>query len=85
MLSYYTEIAYLVSASHGAACVIAFAADHVSALSSEAGVNTFLEELDKSLEKTAMVKSSSFLINQTVISKCLCLRMLPDENILQEQ
>lgn len=46
MLSYYTGIAYLVSAFHGAACVIAFAAGHVSALSLEAGVNTFLEELE---------------------------------------
>lgn len=85
MLFYHTGLPYLVSTFHGAARVIAFAAGHVSALSSEAGVNTFLEELDKSLEKTAMVKSSSFLINQAVISKCLCLRMVPDENILQQQ
>lgn len=85
MLSYYIEIVYLVSTFHGGVCAVAFAAVLVLALCSEAGVNTFSEELDRSLENTAPVKSNSFLLNQSVISKYLSVRIAPDENTTQQQ
>lgn len=85
MFSYFTEIGYLISTFHGAVRAVAFAAVHVSALSSEAGVDTFLEERDKSLENTASVKKSSFLVNQTVISKYMSLRIVLHENTMQQQ
>lgn len=81
MLSYYIDIVYLVSTFHGGVCAVAFAAVLVLALCSEAGVNTFSEELDN----TAPVKSNSFLVNQSVISKYLRVRIAPDENTMQQQ
>lgn len=81
MFSYYTEIGYLISTFHGA---VAFAAVHDAAVSSEGGV-FFLEEWGKSLENTASVKRSSFLVNQTVISKYMNLRIVVPENTVQQQ
>jgi len=62
MLFYYTEVGYVISRFHGTLCAVAFAAVYVSALSSEAGVNSFSEELEKSLENTTPVKSNSLLV-----------------------